>query len=139
MPSWGRRQPHLAEKCKLGMAVATGEIVEDGTENGGENGEKNGHTSITVNSREYCEEKRELKTLTEPSLSRKTHQRASSGGREESRQREAVALGVRGVAPRQARKRKGKGEGQGFPQGAPFGGADGGGAAGWRRRGWAGG
>ena len=121
------------------MAITTGVFMNDGTDNGGENGEKNGHTSITENSGEYCEEKRELKTLTEPSLSRKAHQRASSGGRDERRQREAVALGVRGVAPRQARMRKGKREGQGIPQGAPFWGADGGGAAEWRRRGWAGG
>lgn len=121
------------------MAVATGEFVEDGPENGGENCEKNGHISITLNLLNYYKIKVELKALSEPSLSRKTHQRASGGGREVSRQREAVAVGVRGVAPRQARTRKGKGEEQGIPQGAPFRGADGGGAAEWRRRGWAGG
>lgn len=44
-----------------------------------------------------------MKTLSEPTLSRKTLQRAGACGFLKNRMTQTAALGVRGVAPRQAR------------------------------------
>ena len=89
--------------------------MNDGTENGCENEEKNAHITITLNYKKYYKKKVELKTLSEPSLSRKTLQRAGACGFLKNRMTQTAALGVRGVAPRQARMLKRAMPGQTLP------------------------